>query len=87
MSINKTREVFSLPNVHYASFLKGIGVRIDYTLEPMIKAYKINNVTHFKHIKLTSMDIDFSINIMLPKQMGIGKHSSIGAGILTRKNK
>ena len=33
------------------SFLKGIGVRIDYTLKPMIKAYKINNVTHFKHIK------------------------------------
>lgn len=33
------------------------------------------------------MDIDFSINIMLPNQIGIGKHSSIGAGILTRKNK
>ena len=33
------------------------------------------------------MDIDFSINIMLPKRIGIGKHSSIGAGILTRKKK
>lgn len=69
------------------SFLKGIGVRIDYPLKPMIKEYKINNITNFKHIKLTSMDIDFSINIMLPNQIGIGKHSSIGAGILTRKNK
>lgn len=69
------------------SFLKGIGVRIDYPLKPVIKEYKINNITNFKHIKLTSMDIDFSINIMLPNQIGIGKHSSIGAGILTRKNK
>ena len=69
------------------SFLKGIGVRIDYPLKPVIKEYKINNITNFKHIKLTSMDIDFSINIMLPNQIGIGKHSSIGAGILTRKKK
>ena len=69
------------------SFLKGIGVRIDYPLKPVIKEYKINNITNFKHIKLTSIDIDFSINIMLPNQIGLGKHSSIGAGILTRKKK
>ena len=68
------------------SLLKGLNIFIDYQLRPVITNYTIGRPLTYKHIKLTSIDLTFTANIQLPQHIGIGKHSSIGTGIITKNN-
>ena len=67
------------------SLLKGLDIFIDYQLQPVITDYTIGKPFTYKHIKLTSIDLTFTANIQLPEYIGLGKHCSMGTGILTKK--
>ncbi len=69
------------------SLLKGLDIFIDFQLQPIITDFTIRSPITYKHIKLTNIDLSFNANINLPQQIGIGKHSSMGAGVLTKKTK
>lgn len=66
------------------SMLKGLDIRIDFRLQPIITDYTANPTTVYKGVRLTSLNITFKANILLPEHIGLGKHSSLGTGILTK---
>jgi len=67
------------------SLLKGLGIFIDFHLQTVITDYSAVRPVNYKHVCLTSMDLCFKTNILLPEYVGLGKHSSIGAGLLTKE--
>ena len=67
------------------SLLKGLGIFINFRLQVVITDYTIGRPVEYKHLNMVSIDLDFSVNLSLPDYIGIGKHSSLGAGLLTRK--
>lgn len=67
------------------SLLKGLDIFIDFQLQSVITDFTIRSPIIYKHIKLTNVDLSFNVNINLPQQIGIGRHSSMGAGVLTKK--
>ena len=67
------------------SLLKGLDTFIDFQLQTVITDYCVGRPVTYKHLKLTNIDLSFNANINLPQQIGIGKHSSMGAGVLTKK--
>ncbi|GAB6975108.1 CRISPR-associated endonuclease Cas6 [Prevotella falsenii] len=67
------------------SMLKGLNIRIDFRLQPIITDYTANRTAIYKGVRLTSLNITFKANILLPEYIGLGKHSSMGTGVLTKK--
>ena len=55
MSITKTREVFSLPNVHYAAFFY---VEAFYIIEVLVSTFTFNNI--YKHMKSITCIINYN---------------------------
>ena len=68
------------------SFAKGIGIRVIPKIEVSITSMENIREVRYKHIPLRCMDIQFKSNISLPNFIGLGKHSSVGFGIITRNN-
>jgi hypothetical protein len=69
------------------SLLKGLDIFIDFQLQTVITDYCIGRPITYKHLKLTNIDLTFTANIQLPQHIGIGKHSSMGAGVLSKNQK
>lgn len=69
------------------SLLKGLNIFVDFQVQIVITDYVTKKPVIYKKVKFISVDLSFIANISLPEYIGIGKHSSIGAGILTRINK
>lgn len=69
------------------SLLKGLDIFIDFQLRIVITDFCIERSLTYKHLKLTNLDLTFTANIQLPQYIGIGKHSSMGAGLLTKNKK
>ena len=67
------------------SFLKGVNIRIEDRLECHLRYVSEPRMISFKNVKLTSFNVDFSSNISLPTYIGLGKHPSVGFGMLVRK--
>ena len=65
------------------SFLKGVGIYLDDQLVCEITSISTPQLIAVKNIKVNCFDIEFKTNISLPDYIGIGKHSSLGFGILT----
>ena len=67
------------------SFLKGVNIRLEDRLECHLRYVSEPRTISFKNVKLTSFNIDFSSNISLPSYIGLGKHPSVGFGMIVRK--
>ena len=69
------------------SAMKGLGIDIKEKITCEITKLGKSRPTKYKGIGLMCMDIRFNSNISLPTLMGLGKHASVGYGILTRRVK
>ena len=68
------------------SFLKGINVYIDNDLEcHLLDVSDKYSIKTNKGVKMIAFDASFQINIELPDYIGLGKHSSLGYGLITKE--
>lgn len=65
------------------SMLKGLGIRVEQRVEVHIKHLEERPNVIFKGVKLYCANISFDSNVLLPQHVGLGKHASVGFGILT----
>lgn len=65
------------------SLAKGLDVHIDFPLQCQIKDLLNSEMHRSKGVYMMSFDLTFRCNLTLPDHLGIGKHSSIGFGIIT----
>ncbi len=69
------------------SFAKGIHIFFDKRIACHITAIHNQGPSHYKNTQLISFDIEFDCNVLLPDLIGIGKGSSIGNGVIFKKEK
>lgn len=68
------------------SLAKGLDIHIDFPLQCHILDLKATEMQKSKGVYMIAFTLTFQCNLSLPDYLGIGKHSSIGYGILTRIN-
>ena len=68
------------------SLAKGLEINITSTIDVSITAIENIRSVRYKRVPLRCMDIQFKSNLSLPDFIGIGKHTSVGFGIITKKN-
>lgn len=64
------------------SMAKGLNILFDGQLECKIQRLDRYHLVMVKETLMKSFDIDFTCNVNLPELIGIGKHTSIGYGII-----
>jgi len=67
------------------SALKGMDLTAEDDIVCSITSMSEPRMVRFKNTKLMSIDVEFKSNISLPDFIGLGKHTSVGYGTLTRK--
>lgn len=67
------------------SMCKGLGIFLEQEVKVDITAAEEPFVVRIKGIPQMAFNIDFRSNIALPDNIGLGKHVSIGCGIVTKK--
>jgi len=67
------------------SFAKGVGIYFDKQITCRILHMEEPTSSVYKEVKMLSFDLEFESNVSLPDFIGLGKGSSIGYGIVTRK--
>ena len=81
--VERIRFLERMLTAHLMSFLKGVGIWVENTVECTIQSlsepYKVRN----KGVPLMAFDLQFKTNLSLPNYVGIGKNASIGYGIIT----
>ena len=65
------------------SMLKGLGIRMEQRVEVHITHLEERPFVLFKGVKLYCANISFDSNVLLPQHVGLGKHASVGFGVLT----
>lgn len=68
------------------AMLKGVGIILEERLQVDISSMSEQRVLKYKNIKLLSLDATFTTNIILPEYIGLGKHASLGYGMVTAQN-
>ncbi len=67
------------------SMAKGIGLRMDERIECHITAMSGDpSWVRVKGVKVLAFNLEFSSNVSLPPYIGLGKHVSLGFGVVTR---
>lgn len=64
------------------SFAKGIGLTITDTIRCSIIRLSEPRLIRIKNQQVMSFDLEFSANISLPDNIGLGKHASLGCGVI-----
>ena len=67
------------------SLAKGLSMNISSTITVSITDIENIRDIRYKRVPLRCMDIRFRSNISLPNFIGIGKHTSVGFGIITKE--
>ena len=67
------------------SMLKGFGIMLSDELTVKIKWLSEPRVIRYKGIGLTSFNANFSCNLSIPNNLGIGKSASMGFGVVYQK--
>jgi len=65
------------------SFAKGLGIHFDRQMSCRIQEIFPPRTTRVKGTKVMMFDLIFKSNVSLPHLVGLGKHASIGYGIVT----
>lgn len=68
------------------SFAKGTGIEIESQIECEIKKILHTQWKRIKGEKILTFDIEFSTNVSLPDYIGLGKHVSLGCGVIWQKH-
>ena len=68
------------------SFLKGVGVYIEDNLQCHILNLSQKVVMPKKGVRMLAFDADFRVNMLLPEYIGLGKHVSVGYGVVVKQN-
>ena len=82
-----TNRIKKLENIligNILSFAKGINLHFEQQIEVSIKTIDNIRKVKYKRVSLQCMDISFKTNISLPNFIGLGKHASVGFGIITK---
>ena len=66
------------------SFAKGINWTIDEPIKVSIKFLANHRLFNFKNSKMTGFDLNFSTNVLLPDNIGLGKSVSRGFGMIKK---
>ena len=69
------------------SMLKGLNIYLDDELTIKITNLSEPYILHNKNVALMAFNADFSCNLSIPDNVGIGKYASIGFGVIRRKKK
>ena len=67
------------------SMAKGLGIEVEKEIQCKILTVDSPRLMLVKGVKLMSFDVDFKSNMSIPEYAGLGKHSSLGFGIVTKK--
>ena len=67
------------------SMAKGLGIHFEKQITCSITRLSEPSTVKVKNIKIMMFDADFESNVSLPNWVGIGKHASIGFGIVTEE--
>lgn len=85
--IEKTEFLQRIITGNILSLASGLGVRMEERLScDLISIGRIYN-SYSKGVMMRTYDITFRANVNLPNYIGIGKHSSIGFGIISKLSK
>ena len=68
------------------SFLKGVGHHAEEQLFCVISDIHNEYMVNYKNAQFRAFDVSFVSNILLPDYAGLGKSSSIGMGVIKRRN-
>jgi len=68
------------------SALKGMDITMEEHISCTITDFNELGTERFKDVKLMSMDAEFLCNVSLPEYIGLGRHASVGFGVITKKN-
>ena len=85
---NENERMTILENVlkgNLLSLLKGLGIYLENELLVRITQLSDSYIIYNKGIGLMAFDVDFTSNLSIPNNLGIGKNSSIGCGIVHQK--
>lgn len=85
--IEKAQLLENILNGNILSAMKGLNISIQGKIQSVISEISTPKMVKYKGVKLMSFDISFTSNISLPQYLGLGKHSSVGFGILTKKSR
>ncbi|MGB3619266.1 MAG: CRISPR-associated endonuclease Cas6, partial [Catalinimonas sp.] len=64
------------------SFAKGVGWRVPRQIEVRIETLRDPRPTRVKQHQVLAFGVDFTTNVFLPDFVGLGKHASIGFGVV-----
>ena len=67
------------------SLLKGVGIHLKDELLVRITQLSDSYIIYNKGIRLMAFNVDFTSNLSIPNNLGIGKNASIGCGIVHQK--
>ena len=84
---SRLRKLEDILTANILSMLKGesIGIHLDQQLTVEITDIKKQQLIHYKGIKMMAFDVEFRANIVIPDYIGLGKSSSVGFGVITKK--
>ena len=89
---NETTDIIDRINIlekilvgNILSLAKGLSMNISSTITVSITDIENIRDIRYKRVPLRCMDIRFRRNISLPNFIGIGKHTSVGFGIITKE--
>ncbi len=68
------------------SMLKGWGIHQEQPILVKIVEHSTPYLLYYKGIKLMAFNVDFSCNLSIPNNIGIGKNASIGFGVVHQKH-
>ena len=69
------------------SFAKGIGLFFDKRVICKITRLEGPSVVMAKEVKMAGFNLTFVSNVSLPNNIGLGKHASIGFGVIQQQEK
>lgn len=69
------------------SFAKGVGIEVKKQITCHLISVSEPRRTLVKGVKVMSFDAEFKTNMSLPNYIGIGRHVSIGYGVVVKKYK
>lgn len=64
---------------------KGLGIKLESSITCKLCEVGEPYMITYKGTKIMAFDVEFKSNVSLPEYIGIGRHASMGYGILTKK--
>ncbi|MBO5699238.1 MAG: hypothetical protein J6R79_04460 [Bacteroidaceae bacterium] len=64
------------------SFCKGVGIEIEHEIVCQLTSLNAPRIIKVKGTKVMSFDCEFKSNLSLPDHIGLGKHVSLGCGMV-----